>query len=131
MLLSGTAWRGLARWHAKKIHIATTHRNAPPAVKDIDDGAFRGCTNRTNLEFYGEIEAVVPCEAMRGWWNGGVQEGAPRHILPLGKIRHTETFGSRSSMELADQNIFDDSHPLHRRHDKVSFGYDRFQAYPL
>jgi hypothetical protein len=38
----------------------------PPAVK-IDNSAFKNCSNLTNMVFRDEIEALVSCEAMRGW----------------------------------------------------------------
>ena len=44
----------------------------PPAVRDIDDTAFEGCTNLTRVKFCDEIEKFVSCVAMREWWNRGV-----------------------------------------------------------
>jgi hypothetical protein len=46
----------------------------PPAVKDIDDSAFRSCSNLTNTVFCDEIEEIVPSGATRDWWNQDIHE---------------------------------------------------------
>ncbi len=50
------------------------HILIPPAVRAIDDAAFKGCSNLSNVEFCPRIEEFVSCEAMRDWWNQGVHE---------------------------------------------------------
>ena len=44
----------------------------PPAVRDIHDMAFIGCTNLTRVKFCDKIEEFVSCDAMSDWWNRGV-----------------------------------------------------------
>ena len=43
----------------------------PPAVRDIHDMAFIGCTNLTRVKFCDKIEEFVSCDAMSDWWNRG------------------------------------------------------------
>ena len=53
----------------------------PPAVRDIHDMAFIGCTNLTRVKFCDKIEEFVSCDAMSDWWNGGF--GKSRNEIPF------------------------------------------------
>ena len=44
----------------------------PPAVKEIDETAFKECSNLTSVQFCDEIEEFVSAESMQHWWNNGV-----------------------------------------------------------
>jgi hypothetical protein len=54
------------------MHIASTHCDPQLYVTAIDDKAFNGCTNLTNVVFCDEIEEFVSAESIRGWWIQGV-----------------------------------------------------------
>jgi hypothetical protein len=53
---------------------AFVHIVIPPTVKEIDEMAFKECSNLTSVQFCDEIKEFVSAELMRHWWNNGVHE---------------------------------------------------------
>lgn len=68
---AGRDWGGK---HTKYAHRYEASLSPPPAIKTIDDTAYRNCSSLTSVKFNDEIEEFVSCEALRGWWGHGVQE---------------------------------------------------------
>jgi len=48
--------------------------NIPPSVREIDETAFRNCSDLTSVQFCDEIEEFVSGESMQHWWNNGVHK---------------------------------------------------------